>query len=180
MANFNNRGGGSRFSGGSRPSFGGNNFGKPSFAKKPWGEGRSSDRPVALHKATCVECSKPCEVPFRPMNGKPVYCKECFDKKGGNAYSERGGDRGGQRYPREDRFPKRDFSSHSSIRPQFESPKGGDNVEKQLEAVNSKLERLIRAVEALTPSMIIPGDAKISKADAVVSVKISKKKAVKK
>lgn len=30
--------------------------------------------------ATCDKCHSKCEVPFRPMAGKPVYCNQCFDK----------------------------------------------------------------------------------------------------
>ena len=37
--------------------------------------------PREMHKATCSECSKECEVPFKPINGKPVFCKDCFQKK---------------------------------------------------------------------------------------------------
>ena len=42
----------------------------------------SFDRgPREMHKATCSECGKECEVPFKPTEGKPVYCKECFAKR---------------------------------------------------------------------------------------------------
>ena len=34
-----------------------------------------------MHKATCSECGQECEVPFKPTEGKPVYCRECFRKK---------------------------------------------------------------------------------------------------
>ncbi|MFH1506698.1 MAG: CxxC-x17-CxxC domain-containing protein [archaeon] len=34
-----------------------------------------------MHKATCAECGCECEVPFKPTEGKPVYCKECFSKR---------------------------------------------------------------------------------------------------
>ena len=34
-----------------------------------------------MHKATCSECKNECEVPFKPTQGKPVYCKECFRNK---------------------------------------------------------------------------------------------------
>jgi len=37
--------------------------------------------PAEKHKATCSECGKECEVPFKPTQGKPVYCFECFKKK---------------------------------------------------------------------------------------------------
>ncbi|MBW2980585.1 DNA-directed RNA polymerase [Candidatus Woesearchaeota archaeon] len=34
-----------------------------------------------MHKATCSECGKECEVPFKPTEGKPVYCRECYRKR---------------------------------------------------------------------------------------------------
>ena len=36
--------------------------------------------PREMHKAVCSECKKECEVPFKPTEGKPVYCKDCFQK----------------------------------------------------------------------------------------------------
>ena len=35
---------------------------------------------LELFPATCTNCGKPTKVPFRPTPGKPVYCKECYDK----------------------------------------------------------------------------------------------------
>ena len=37
--------------------------------------------PREMHKATCSECGQECEVPFKPTEGKPVYCKECYSKR---------------------------------------------------------------------------------------------------
>jgi len=46
------------------------------------GGGRSFDRgPREMHKAICSECGKECEVPFKPTEGKPVFCRDCFAKK---------------------------------------------------------------------------------------------------
>ena len=48
------------------------------------GGGRGGDRggfnrrPREMHKATCGDCGKDCEVPFEPKQDKPVYCSECF------------------------------------------------------------------------------------------------------
>ncbi len=33
-----------------------------------------------MHKAICSDCKQDCEVPFKPTQGKPVYCKECYSK----------------------------------------------------------------------------------------------------
>ena len=38
-------------------------------------------RDRVLHKAVCAECGKECEVPFRPTQDRPVYCKDCFSKR---------------------------------------------------------------------------------------------------
>ena len=37
--------------------------------------------PREMHKATCSECGKECEVPFQPKEGRPVFCKDCYAKK---------------------------------------------------------------------------------------------------
>lgn len=31
-----------------------------------------------MHTVTCDKCGERCEVPFRPTEGKPVYCYNCF------------------------------------------------------------------------------------------------------
>ena len=42
------------------------------------GRGGFNRRPREMHKATCGDCGKECEVPFEPKGDKPVYCSECF------------------------------------------------------------------------------------------------------
>ncbi|NQV09207.1 DNA-directed RNA polymerase [Candidatus Woesearchaeota archaeon] len=37
--------------------------------------------PREMHKATCSECGEECEVPFKPTEGKPVFCRECYRKR---------------------------------------------------------------------------------------------------
>ena len=39
-------------------------------------------RDVHMTKVTCSSCGEECEVPFKPSSDKPVYCDECFSKKG--------------------------------------------------------------------------------------------------
>ena len=41
---------------------------------------KSFGGPREMHKAKCSECGNDCEVPFKPAEGRPVYCKECFMK----------------------------------------------------------------------------------------------------
>ncbi|MFA6088274.1 MAG: CxxC-x17-CxxC domain-containing protein [Candidatus Woesearchaeota archaeon] len=74
MSEFN-RGGSSR--GGS--SFGGNRGGGSSGG---FGGGFKRDfGPREMHKATCSSCGAECEVPFKPTEGKDVFCKECYMKR---------------------------------------------------------------------------------------------------
>ena len=123
MGNFNKRGGGD----GDRGGFhgGGRDFGHQNFNKK-------------MFRATCADCGNSCEVPFAPTGGKPVYCKECFSKKGGRD----GGDR----------FQKNDFRPHSFSPNGFEGGRsnGNDDVRRQIENLSSKIERLIEKIDALT------------------------------
>ena len=60
-----------------------------------------------MHKTVCSDCGQECEVPFKPTEGRPVYCRECFKKHrkprrsygGGGGY---GGGRGRGGYGRND------------------------------------------------------------------------------
>ena len=43
----------------------------------------NSGRLGGMHQAVCSECGQPCQVPFKPSRGKPVYCDNCFSGKRG-------------------------------------------------------------------------------------------------
>jgi len=45
------------------------------------GPRRDFGGPREMHKAVCSDCKQECEVPFKPTEGKPVYCRDCFAKK---------------------------------------------------------------------------------------------------
>ena len=45
-------------------------------------------------KAVCADCGKECEVPFKPTEGRPVKCNDCF-RKGRPQRSSYGNDRRG-------------------------------------------------------------------------------------
>ena len=60
-------------------------FDRPSHQRDTRPDNNFRDR--VLHKAICADCSKECEVPFRPSQDRPVYCKDCFSKrKGGSSF----------------------------------------------------------------------------------------------
>ena len=47
------------------------------------------------HPATCADCSEPTTVPFRPTEGRPVYCRSClFLRRNGVAAAPRGAENG--------------------------------------------------------------------------------------
>lgn len=57
---------------------------------RPGGGFRSRPRfgdhgPATMHKAICDNCGKECEVPFRPTQGKPIFCSNCFENKRGGS-----------------------------------------------------------------------------------------------
>ncbi|MFH1187493.1 MAG: CxxC-x17-CxxC domain-containing protein [bacterium] len=62
---------------------GSSKFGKSDFRK-------SSFEDKKRYTVVCSKCGKSCEVPFRPAEGKPVYCDECFGKGGSTAHKETG------------------------------------------------------------------------------------------
>ena len=84
---------------GDRPVYCSNCFGKQQ--DNGGGGGRSNsfsgerrERPrfedKQMHDAVCSKCGGNCQVPFRPVAGKPVFCSNCFDK-GGSGSKDSGG-----------------------------------------------------------------------------------------
>lgn len=108
----NNRGG-DRGGFRSRPS-----FGRPRFG------GRGDRGPVEMHDAICDNCGKSCTVPFRPTQGKPVYCSNCFENRSSDSRPERSDPRG------------------------VEEPK----FEEQFNALNSKLDAILKLLEDKKPA----------------------------
>ena len=43
---------------------------------------RRDRRDIEMTKVICSSCGVECEVPFKPTTDKPVYCSDCFAKKG--------------------------------------------------------------------------------------------------
>jgi CxxC-x17-CxxC domain-containing protein len=42
--------------------------------------GRGPSGPREMHNVTCSDCGKATQVPFKPTEGRPVYCRDCFQK----------------------------------------------------------------------------------------------------
>ncbi|MEY2665403.1 MAG: hypothetical protein RLZZ480_508 [Candidatus Parcubacteria bacterium] len=145
--------------GGSRGGFGGKGGDRGGFG----GSRDGGRREVSMHKATCSNCGKACEVPFRPDGSKPVLCSECFGKT-------KSDDRNGveRRVRFSDDRPKRDFDAPR--------PERGPSPEiKALQAQIATLEANVNEILSILKS--VPAK-KAAKAEAVVAEEKAPKKAV--
>jgi CxxC-x17-CxxC domain-containing protein len=70
-------GGGSYAAGGYDSGYGGGG-GYAAGGYGGGGFGNRSSGPREMFTATCSSCGREARVPFRPTNGKPVYCSDCF------------------------------------------------------------------------------------------------------
>lgn len=156
MGNFNDRGG--NRGGGFRN---GNGGGRPNFKKGGFGGGQ---RDHQMHKAVCDECGNSCEVPFRPSSDKPIYCDNCFrDKRGNEAPRKEFNDRG----------PRKDFGNKPNFSKPTNQSNNNDDLKKQLSEMNSKLDRLVSAIEKMqAPKVATP--VVVKPAPKVASVVIKK------
>ena len=135
MGYFNRDGGGQ-----SSPR-GRSNFGRDDRGGRGGGFSRGGgDR--QMHKTTCSNCGKDCEVPFRPTSGKPVYCSECFEKMG-------------------DRRSDRPERPERSDRPSFNHTSNSNPSNEQFEAINAKLDKLLKLLEPKVLEVVAPIEKEI-------------------
>jgi len=164
MRNFNDN---RRSGGGSRGGFGGRK------------QGRSE-----MFQATCSDCGKSCEVPFKPRGDKPVYCNDCFRRgeDSGSGRSGRSGDRrsGGRDFGKAGFGEKRMYEATCAkcgskcevpFRPTSDKPvycndcfgeskgrdfgpKKPDQSKEQFEQLNKKLDKILRVLEIISPKKI--------------------------
>jgi CxxC-x17-CxxC domain-containing protein len=144
MGNFgrDDRGGRGGFGGGRR-SFGGDRGGFSGRSRGGFGGGRGrssfgdrNDGPREMFDAVCDNCGKNCQVPFKPTQGKPIYCSDCFEKMGGRE----GRDEGRSERPRFDR-PSRDDRA----------PRADSQNKVQFDSLNAKLDKIISLLETNAP-----------------------------
>lgn len=123
------------------PRFGG---GKGGFRG---GRGRDGGRP-RMFSATCSECNRACEIPFRPTGERPVFCKDCFDNKRGSSqsnYSQRGAP--------PHNFPQRDFTPPPALTLRAED-KRIDELKLELHAVNKKLDTMMEMIKSMSTKKV--------------------------
>jgi CxxC-x17-CxxC domain-containing protein len=140
------------------PKFGG----KKKFKDdKKYGGGKNREsRPAGaaaeLFPATCSECGKSCEVPFRPSSDKPVYCSTCFGMKK-SANESRGtnhqSDKGSHEYKRPEAH-----KTHQEHHPsQHNATRGVGNdvitdLKRQITGLEVKLNRILDLINPAMPS----------------------------
>jgi len=82
-----------------------------------------------MHNATCDDCGNNCKVPFMPSSGKPVYCSNCFEKRGnGRNDSRRSSFSKNRNFSDNNRKPRTDFN-------------------KKFDEINLKLDNILRILE---------------------------------
>lgn len=79
---------------------------------------RSGRQPTESHDVVCDMCGRDTTVPFKPSGNKPVYCRDCFNKK-------------------DDSFPKSRNDSRDR------SNNSGDELVK----INKKLDKIMQALD---------------------------------
>ena len=50
-----------------------------------FGGGGFDRGPREMHPVVCAECGKDTTVPFVPRGDRPVYCSDCYSRRGGSA-----------------------------------------------------------------------------------------------
>ena len=128
------------------------------------------NRDRQMFQATCSNCGKPCEVPFKPTGDKPVFCNDCFNKKRDQSdtrmsRSEFGGN-----------GPKRDFSASRDPRAPYKPAQDNNNISKQLSDISAKLDRLISALDKKNATPASKTETLKQVLDKVVAKKATKKK----
>jgi len=148
MNNFKSgfKGGSQKF--GSKKKFGGDK--KYDSAQRSENRGGGGSE---LFSATCSECGKKCDVPFKPSQDKPVYCSACFGmKKGGNELRGAAGN-SGQR----DRKPFGNGNVNTG--PAYSSAPAGPTAQnilelkQQVSALEVKLNKILDLLNPPQPAM---------------------------
>lgn len=129
--------------------------------------GGDSRRP-SLHSAVCDECGKDCQVPFRPSGDKPIYCSDCFERRGGRDSNESG------RRP----FRKRSFTDRGSARSSQRKTSDRSTLKliEKIETLNSKLDKIISLLSSPGEKKSKPIENKTKKKPKIKKAKKEKTK----
>ncbi len=98
------------------------NAGEERFQNRGSDRSQSIDR--QMYDAVCSKCGDNCKIPFRPTQGRDIFCSRCFDMQGGSE--------GGR--------PERKTFDRSNTN---EAP----NYKAQFEALNAKLDKILALLQ---------------------------------
>lgn len=169
MKNFKkgafSKGGGGDFAG--RPKFGGDRkFNNDRGGEQGGGRDRGGERGgfgagrPELFAATCSACGKGCELPFRPSGDRPVFCRDCFDKKD-DSRSHSSFQR--TERPREFRPSPREGSNNS----------GNDEIKKQLANLEYKMDKIMKMISGGEAHKTVGASAEQLKIVSTPQVKVT-------
>ncbi len=99
---------------------------------------RRGERPQ-MYPATCSNCARACEVPFKPNGSKPVLCNDCFRQ---NCGPDRRDDR--------PRFDKPRFEPRRDDRPSPAAPQ----YKEQFDSLHHKLDKILNILMSATEAQI--------------------------
>lgn len=91
---------------------------------------RYDSRDKQMYSAICDECGNKCRLPFKPSSDKPVYCSDCFSRRGEQA--------GLHEHKKEKNF---DTKANNQIKNELEHIKG------QISSINDKLTMIMNALK---------------------------------
>lgn len=107
--------------------------------KRTFGK-RDMDRPQ-FYSATCANCGRECEVPFKPTGSKPVLCRDCYRNNNGS--------------------DNRNFGRRDNDRPNYDKTPSAapqPDYQRQLDELNVKVDKIL---EILSTAMTQAGDEEV-------------------
>jgi len=109
-----------------------------------------------LYDAVCDECGKNCKVPFKPSGNKPVYCSECFEKKGG---------RDGNRQRDRQDSSRRNFGGRDSGRSSqsYTGDRSISQLTEKIGVLNTKLDKIINLLSSAVEKKLELAEGKTKK-----------------
>jgi CxxC-x17-CxxC domain-containing protein len=155
------------------------------FKKSVYGNGRGGYRPnpvVVMHKATCAQCGKQCEVPFRPNGQKPIYCRDCFSGKKEDGFNESSAPRREFGNDRNDHRERPSYNASRTSREFTNSPApvqdSSSEIKRHLVDIGNKLDRLLSVMEktVVKTESVAEAAPKGPSLKSIVKKAVSKKK----
>ena len=121
-------------------------------------ETHSKDTSGQLFSATCSECQKQCDVPFRPSNDKPVYCSACFGMKKSGHESRNNEQRNHSTEKRSFQKDRQNYARHNNEqRPEHNRNDAGiADLKRQMNGLEKKLNKILDLINPPMPSPKVP------------------------